>query len=89
MMDKKTFSLGVLSITATLLLIANLLPMPAAHADTAIKDRDYTMATTRSQKGGEILYIIDNRTGQVCTVGVLNNQLTPIAVQSLTSLSGK
>ncbi len=88
-MDKKTFSIGVLSITATLLLIANLFPMPTAQAITAIKDRDYTMATTRSQKGGEVLYVIDNRTGQVATFNVLNNQLTPIAIDSLTSLSGK
>ncbi|MGN6506896.1 MAG: hypothetical protein ACTHM6_15180 [Tepidisphaeraceae bacterium] len=88
-MDKKTYAIGVLSVVAAILLVANIMPMPTTQAATVIKDRDYTLATTRSQLGGEVLYVIDNRTGQVAVVSVVNRQLTPLAIQSLTSLSGK
>jgi hypothetical protein len=90
-MDKKTFALGCLSIIATILFVANLTPTPVAQAaGTVIKDRDYTLATTRSVKGGEILYIMDNRTGQIASLSVgANRTLEPIAVNSLTSLSAK
>jgi predicted hydrolase (HD superfamily) len=61
--DKKSFLLGVLSATAAALLAANLMyPEPAAAA-VAIKERDYTAVTGRTTKGGEALYLTDNRTG--------------------------
>ena len=63
MIDRKTFTIGVLSVTAIVLLAANLmLPQPAA-AEVAVKDRDYTAVTGRTTKGGEALYLTDNRTG--------------------------
>ncbi len=62
-MDKKTFAIGVMCVTALLLAIANLMPLPAAHADTAIKDRDWTVVTSRLTQGGDGLYVVDNRTG--------------------------
>jgi len=90
LMDKKTFTLGCLSIIATILFVANLTPTQVAEASTVIKDRDYTMATTRGQKGGEILYVLDNRTGQIAAVSIsANRTLDPIAVSSLTDLSAK
>ena len=63
-MDRKTFSIGVLTVTAVLLFIAQFLPVRVAHAD-AIKDRDYTLVTARVQQGGEGLYIVENRTGMM------------------------
>ena len=89
-MDKKTYAIGVLSIIATILFVANLSPVQPAQAATAVKDRDFTLATTRSQRGGEILYIIDNRTGQIAAMTLGNNRaITPIAFENLTALSGK
>ena len=89
-MDKKTYAIGVLAIIATILFVANLSPVQPAEAATAIKDRDFTMATTRSQKGGEMLYIIDNRTGQIAAISLGNNRsITPIAFDNLTNLSAK
>lgn len=64
-MDRKIFTIGLLSISATILLIANLIPPTPAIAAETIKDRDYQVATARVQQGGEGLYILDNRTGQV------------------------
>lgn len=62
-MDKKTYSIGILSITGLILVIANFMPMPAAKADEAVKERDYTLVTSPIAQGGEALYVIDNRTG--------------------------
>ncbi|HEX8323779.1 MAG TPA: hypothetical protein VF595_07680 [Tepidisphaeraceae bacterium] len=86
-MDKKTYTIGVLSIISAVLLAANLMPTPVAEADTVIKDRDYTLATTRGQKGGETLYVIDNRTGQIGTIAINNRQLRMVAADTLTNMS--
>lgn len=86
-MDKKTFTIGVLSIIMAVLFIGTLLPTQPAQATTVIKDRDYTLATTRSQRGGEVLYIVDNRTGQIAAVTLDNRQMAPVAIDSLTTLS--
>jgi hypothetical protein len=44
-MNKKTFTIGVLSITAAVLLAANLITPHKAMADFAVKDRVYTAVT--------------------------------------------
>jgi hypothetical protein len=87
-MDQKTFTIGVLSIIATILLVANLIPVPTAQAATSIKDRDYQLATARSVKGGEVLYVIDNRTGYVAAFAWDNaaRAFKPAAIESLTNL---
>jgi hypothetical protein len=65
-MNSKTMSIGVMSITALILAIAHLIPVqPVIGAGTTIKDRDYALATGKSTKGGEILYVTENRTGQI------------------------
>jgi hypothetical protein len=65
-MDKKTFSIGLLAIAALILTVANLVPPPTvALAGETIKDRDYQVVTARVQQGGEGLYILDNKSGQV------------------------
>jgi hypothetical protein len=61
-MDKKTFSIGVLSITAALLLIACLMPARPAEAAFAVKDRDYQLIVAQGQ-GSDNIYVVDNRTG--------------------------
>ena len=88
-MDKKTYTIGVLSIIAVVLFIGTLMPVQPAAATTTIKDRDYTLATTRGMKGGENLYIIDNRTGQIMALAVDNRGITPLAADTLTTLSGQ
>ena len=65
-MDKKTYAIGILAVTATLLLLGNLLVVqPDARANDAIKDRDYQMITAHAQQGGDVLYVVDNLTGQM------------------------
>ena len=60
---KKLMPVILLSLTATLLLIANFSVLNDAQAAMAVKDRDYQLVTARTQDGGEGLYISDNRTG--------------------------
>ena len=62
-MDKKTFGIGILSITGALLLIACLLPAKQADAAFSVKDRDYQVITVPSVGGGDTVYVVDNRTG--------------------------
>ncbi|HRK30015.1 MAG TPA: hypothetical protein PLD59_02975 [Tepidisphaeraceae bacterium] len=64
-MDRKTFAIGVLAIIAVILSAANLMPVQQTFAAATIKDRDYQVVTSRTQQGGDGLYILDNRTGQV------------------------
>ena len=62
-MDKKSLSIGILSVTATLLTIACLMPARPADGAFAVKDRDYQLNTVQNQQGGDSLYVVDNRTG--------------------------
>jgi hypothetical protein len=64
-MDRKTFGIGFFSITALLLLAAVWFVPQPADAMVAIKERDYQLVTARIQTGGDALYIMDNRTGQM------------------------
>lgn len=63
--DKKSFAVGVLTLSAVILFATHfMLPSPATAA-VAIKERDYTAVTGRTTKGGEALYLTDNRTGMM------------------------
>jgi hypothetical protein len=62
-MNKETFGIGILSLTAVVLIVANYFAAPVATASEAVKERDYQVVTARIQQGGEGLYVLDNRTG--------------------------
>jgi len=64
-MNRKNYPIAMLSITAVALLLANYLVSAPAVAGMVIKDRDYLVSTARVQSGGDALYIVDNRTGQM------------------------
>ena len=64
-MDRKTFAIGVLTVTAVLLFIAQFMPVRPALAGDTVADRDYSMVTTRSVKGGEGLFVFQRRGGVV------------------------
>jgi hypothetical protein len=62
-MDKKTFTIGILSLTALMLLVANLLMPPRASANFVVKDRDYQAVTAAIAPNDEGLYVLDTRSG--------------------------
>jgi hypothetical protein len=63
-MKRQNMGIVMLSITAALLLAANVLVQPAG-AQAVIKDREYQVVTAKIATGGDGLYIMDIRTGQV------------------------
>lgn len=63
--SSRTLLIAVLTVTAVILCVAHLIPTQPAMASESIKDRDYSLVTTRSTKGDEVVYVTENRTGQV------------------------
>lgn len=65
-MDKKTFVIGVLSITALLLFLAQFMPLAqTASASDSVRDRDWQIVTTPGAQGSDSIYIADARSGLV------------------------
>ena len=62
-MDKKTYTIGILSLSAVVLFVTNLLVPPRAAANFAVKDRDYQMVTAAIATNDEGVYVLDNRSG--------------------------
>lgn len=62
--DTTYIGIGFLSVTAALLLAANMV-ITSARADTVAGNRDYTATTARLASGGEALYILNNDSGQM------------------------
>ena len=85
-MNKTNITLTILSMAAAVMLVVHAtLPTPA-HASEAVKDRDYQVVSARMQSGGDGLYILDNRTGQLAVFtydpavrGVRAKHVRPVA----------
>ena len=75
-MQNKTFAIGILSLTAVVLAVANYFLSEPAMGQEAIKDRDYSLVTARTASGGDALYILDSRTGQVAVLTYDNSAQT-------------
>lgn len=87
-MDKKTYSIGILSLTAVVLLVANFLGTPRAQATQGVvyPGRDYQVVSAPEQAGGDALYVLNNRTGMLAvftydasTRRMVPRVVTPIA----------
>ncbi|HEY8665350.1 MAG TPA: hypothetical protein VIL86_01735 [Tepidisphaeraceae bacterium] len=90
-MDKKTFGIGVLAITALILLIANLLPQQAAMGGFAISDSraEYQLIIAHGNAGSDDVYII-NRDGKMILFqwDNKNRVLVPSAAKDITTFFG-
>ena len=66
-MDKKTFTIGILTVTAVIMFVAQLLPsrQTARARRRYRRHRDYQLVTSRLAQGGEALYVVDARTGMM------------------------
>ena len=62
-MDKKVIAIGLLSLTAFALFVANLLMPSRVAANFVVKDRDYQAVTAAITSNDEGLYVMDNRSG--------------------------
>lgn len=83
--DKKSFAIGVLSLTAVVLFVANIVHQPQALAQTSIKGSEYQAVTARVSKGGEALYLTQNFSGKMAVFGYDPNKraVLPIAIEPL------
>ncbi len=64
-MNKKSFTIGMLSLSAVVLMLVIYFTPQSAQALLTIKDRDFGLVTARTQGGGDTLYVLDNRSGRV------------------------
>lgn len=64
-MDRKTIGIMILTATATLMVALHLTATPTAEGAVAVVGREYQAATAKAQTGGEALYVLDNKTGQL------------------------
>ena len=64
-MNRQTFGIGILSLTALVLLMANYFMPPPAMAMDTVQNRDFQMSTSRLASGGDSLFVLDNRTGTI------------------------
>jgi len=64
------------------LFVANFMPLRVSSAADAVKERDFTLVTSRMTQGGEGLYIVDNRTGMVAVFS-WDNAARTIALRAL------
>jgi hypothetical protein len=88
-MDKKTYSIGILSLTALILFLANFIATPRlAQATQGIVNsgRDYQVVSSPEQSGGDALYILNNRTGMlaVFTYDAASRRMIPRVVTPIT-----
>jgi hypothetical protein len=83
-MDKKTFSIGILSLTAVVLLVGNFLANQRAEGSSGVvyPGRDYQVVSSPVESGGDALYIMNNRTGMlaVFTYDAATRRLVPRVV---------
>ena len=89
-MNKQTFGIAILSLTALVMIIAHWsVPQPAI-ADEAVKDRDYQVVTANVQAVGDAVYIADSRTGLVAifTYDPNAKTLKPRAVRAVADAFG-
>jgi hypothetical protein len=90
MIDKKTFWIGVLTIVAAVLLAAHSMQpgslMPVAQAQESVDHRDYAMATAETAAGGEVLYILDKRSGMLALIGWDTQARRPTPIGGVESL---
>ena len=73
-MDSKTFAIGVLGVTAAVLLaalvIVNVLPQAAVAADVGTTSGDYTLTVGHYMADADLLYLIDNPTQRMVVYGI-------------------
>ena len=71
-MDKQTYGIGILTLTAVALLVANLFaPRPAVGIESVSND-DMQAVTARAQQGGDALYLLDQSSGKLAVFTVNN-----------------
>lgn len=75
-MDRKTYTIGILGLMATVMGTALLVTpskAPAIPVGTVSRDRDFTLMVANVQTGGDAVYVVDSRRGMVAVFTYDNN----------------
>ena len=64
-MDSKTYGIGILTLTAVALLLANLFAPRAAVGIESVSNDQMQAVTCRSAQGGDALYLLDQSSGKM------------------------
>ena len=64
-MDNKTYGIGILTLTAVALLIANLFAPKPAIGIEAVANDDMQAVTAHYGQGGDAVYLLDNSSGKL------------------------
>ena len=73
-MDSKTYGIGILTLTAVALLLANLFAPRAAVGIEAVTNEDMQAVTCKSAQGGDALYLLDQSSGKMAVFTVHSKQ---------------
>ena len=90
MFDRKSFLIGVLTISAAILTIGHLQITSTAHAAESVIDDDYQLVTARTNQGNDGLYVLSKRENLVVlfTWDPAKKSIVPKDVKSLDTLLG-
>jgi hypothetical protein len=69
-MDSKTYGIGILTLTAVALLIANLFAPKPVQGIEAVANDDMQAVTCRAKQGGDALYLLDHGSGKLAVFTV-------------------
>ena len=73
-MDSKNYAIGVLAITAVILLVGliwvNTAPRPALASEVSSYGGDFTVTVGRVTRDTELLYVVDNTTERLLVYGI-------------------
>ena len=85
--DGKTFGIGILTLTAVALLIANVFTTRAAIGAESVSNDDVQAVTARATQGSDALYLLDYDTGKLAVFTTdTRNGVQLRAVEDLESL---
>ena len=82
-MDSKTYGIGILTLTAVALLIANLFAPRQAVGIEAVSNDDMQAVTARYGQGGDAVYLLDNSSGKLAVFTVGKNGLQLLTVEDV------
>ncbi len=90
MFDRKSFLIGILTLSAAILTLGHLQLTSTARVSDSVIDDDYQLVTARTSQGNDGLYVLDKRNNLVVlfTWDPAKKSITPKDVKSLDTLLG-
>jgi len=69
-MDNKTYGIGILTLTAVALLLANVFSPRTVSGMESVANDEMQAVTAKARTGGDALYLLDNSTGKLAVFTV-------------------